>query len=68
MKYSMKILIRSFNPETLKNATEQIIEMRKFSPDVFAPKQSVVGFPTTTQKWTVLRSPHVDKNQESNFK
>jgi len=67
MKYSMKILIRSFNPQTLKNATEQIIEMRKFLPNVFVFKQSVIGFPTTTQKWTVLRSPHVDKKSREQF-
>ena len=67
MKYSMKILIRSFNPQTLKNATKQIIEMRKYSPNVFASKQIVIGFPTTTQKWTVLRSPHVDKKSREQF-
>jgi hypothetical protein len=63
----MKILIRSFNPQTLKKATEQIIEMRKFSTNVFVSKQSVIGFPTTTKKWTLLRSPHVDKKSREQF-
>jgi ribosomal protein S10 len=32
-----------------------------FAPNVLVSKQSVIGFPTSTEKWIVLSSPHVDK-------
>jgi len=63
----MKILIRSFDSQTLKNAAEQIIGMKKLLSNASISKESIVGFPTTTQKWTVLRSPHVDKKSREQF-
>lgn len=67
MKYSMKILIKSFDPQTLKHSLEQIVKMRKLLSKVSCSNESIFGFPITTQKWTVLRSPHVDKKSREQF-
>ena len=66
MKYSMKILIKSFDFQTLKHSLEQIMKMRKLL-SIFPYKENIFGFPITTKKWTVLRSPHVDKKSREQF-
>ena len=67
MKYSIKILIRSFDFQTLKHSQEQIMKMRKLLSILPYSKESIFGFPITTKKWTVLRSPHVDKKSREQF-
>lgn len=67
MKYSIKILIKSFDSQTLKNSLKQIIEIRKLLSKDVDIKESTFGLPKSTQKWTVLRSPHVDKKSREQF-
>jgi len=63
----MKILIKSFDSQNLKDSLEQIIKMRKVLSKNLCSKESVFGLPKTTQRWTVLRSPHVDKKSREQF-
>ena len=67
MKYSMKILIKSFDFQTVQNSLIQIKKMRKILSKNLDYEQVVFELPKSTQRWTVLRSPHVDKKSREQF-
>ena len=60
----MRIKLKSFDHRSLEVGVEQIIRViRDTGADIAGP----IPLPTHTQKYTVLRSPHVDKKSREQF-
>lgn len=60
----IRIKIKGFDSKVVEQASKQIIEV------VLRSGAKVVGpipLPTQTKKWTVLKSPHIDKRGMETF-
>jgi small subunit ribosomal protein S10 len=69
MIHSIQLALKAFEPLVLKRVTQTFQTMRQqLHRDV--PKSGrciAVGLPTKTKKFTVLRSPHVNKKSREQF-
>lgn len=64
MKYRIEVSLKSFEHDLLVRATDQIqhlIGRSRLEP------AKIFYFPTHFQKFTVLRSPHIDKKARDQF-
>lgn len=60
----IRIKLRAFDARLLDQSTSEIVEaVKKSGANVAGP----VPLPTRIQKFTVLRSPHVDKKSREQF-
>lgn len=72
MKYRIEVSLKSFEHDFLVRATQQIqqsipCELSNLKSGSVAPKVNIFYFPTQFQKFTVLRSPHIDKKARDQF-
>jgi small subunit ribosomal protein S10 len=64
MTGQIRIRLRSFDHVVLDQAAADIVRtVAKSGASVSGP----IPLPTKTQRWTVLRSPHVDKKSREQF-
>src|SRR5213594_574765 len=60
----IRIRLKAYDHRILDQSTREIVETAKRTgADVAGP----IPFPTTINRWTVLRSPHVDKKSREQF-
>src|SRR5581483_5438094 len=60
----IRIRLKAFDHRILDQSTREIVETAKRTgADVAGP----IPLPTTINRWTVLRSPHVDKKSREQF-
>jgi ribosomal protein S10 len=82
MKYKLEILIKSFEYQLVKKATKQLLEAidliimsknmnnlwSEFDlPEIHFLRQKIFQFPKSIKKYTVIRSPHIDKKARDQF-
>ena len=61
---NIRIRLKAFDHRVLDASTREIVETAKRTgADVAGP----IPLPTTINRWTVLRSPHVDKKSREQF-
>ena len=61
---TIRIRLRAFDHRILDTATEEIVNTAKRTG---AQVRGPVPLPTRTERFTVLRSPHVDKKSQEHF-
>ncbi len=60
----IRIRLKAYDHRILDQSTREIVETAKRTgADVAGP----IPLPTTINRWTVLRSPHVDKKSREQF-
>ncbi len=60
----MRLILRSFDHRVLDNLTKEILETaRKTGARIVGP----VPLPVTKRRFTVIRSPHIDKKSREHF-
>ena len=60
----IRIRLKAYDHRILDQSTREIVETaRRTNADVAGP----IPLPTTINRWTVLRSPHVDKKSREQF-
>ena len=60
----IRIRLKAYDHKILDQSTKEIVDTAKRTgADVAGP----IPFPTTVNRWTVLRSPHVDKKSREQF-
>jgi len=68
--YHVQISLKSFEPSLLVQAQKILFSLRKkLFPlfDEYGPTISSVNSPSKVKKFTVLRSPHIDKKSREQF-
>jgi small subunit ribosomal protein S10 len=69
MSYHLKIVMQSFEPNSLTKSEESISKVKlgieKITKKVLSISTS--SLPIKIKKWTVLRSPHIDKKSREQF-
>ncbi len=64
MEQKIRIKLKSFDHRVLDRSVVNIVETaKKTGANVCGP----IPLPTTINRWTVLRSPHVDKKSREQF-
>ena len=64
MKDNIRIRLRAFDHRLLDQSTREIVDTaRRTGARVAGP----IPLPTVKNRWTVLRSPHVDKKSREQF-
>ena len=64
MAQSIRIRLKAFDHEIIDQSTKKIVEtVTRTDATVRGP----IPLPTAKNKWTVLRSPHVDKKSREQF-
>ncbi len=64
MEQKIRIKLKSFDHRVLDRSVVSIVETaKKTGANVCGP----IPLPTTINRWTVLRSPHVDKKSREQF-
>jgi len=61
---SIRIRLRAYDHRVLDQSTSEIVETAKRTGARLA---GPIPLPTSKNKWTVLRSPHVDKKSREQF-
>jgi small subunit ribosomal protein S10 len=61
---TIRIRLKAFDHRILDQSTKQIVDTTKRTGAVIA---GPVPLPTRTRKYTVLRSPHIDKKSREQF-
>ena len=61
---NIRIRLKSFDHRLIDNSAREIVETAKRTGARLA---GPIPLPTTKNKWTVLRSPHVDKKSREQF-
>lgn len=61
---TIRIRLKAFDHRVLDQSTRQIVDTAKRTGAVIA---GPVPLPTRTRKYTVLRSPHIDKKSREQF-
>ena len=56
--------MKAYDARVLDQSTGEIVENDESAP---APPRGPIPLPTEINKWTVLRSPHVDKKSRGRF-
>ena len=64
LNQNIRICLKSYNPTTLTNACNKIIDTLQQSGGT---SSGVIPLPTRLKKYCVLRSPHVDKKSREQF-
>ena len=64
MTSKIRIRLKAFDHQLLDKSTSDIVETAKRTG---AKVAGPIPLPTKTQRWTVLRSPHVDKKSREQF-
>ena len=64
MKDNIRIRLRAFDHRLLDQSTREIVDTAKRTGDQVA---GPIPLPTRTNKYTVNRSPHVDKKSRDQF-
>ena len=64
MKDNIRIRLRAFDHRLLDQSTREIVDTAKRTG---APVAGPIPLPTRTNKYTVNRSPHVDKKSRDQF-
>ena len=60
----IRIRLKAYDHKILDQSTKEIVDTAKRTgADVAGP----IPLPTTVNRWTVLRSPHVDKKSREQF-
>ncbi len=60
----IKIRLKSFNHRSLEGATKEIVgAVKRSGADISGP----IPLPRSIEKFTVIRSPHVDKKSREQF-
>ena len=60
----IRIRLKAYDHRILDQSTREIVETaRRTNAEVAGP----IPLPTTINRWTVLRSPHVDKKSREQF-
>ena len=80
MEYKLEILIKSFEQQLLNKATKQLLEIIHLTTKNSYDKnsieilnslhffdQKIFYFPKSMKKFTVIRSPHIDKKARDQF-
>ncbi|MCS6802387.1 MAG: 30S ribosomal protein S10 [Chloroflexota bacterium] len=63
-RQKIRIRLKAFDHRILDQSAEQIVEAaERTGAQVAGP----VPLPTRIQKWTVIRSPHIDKDSREQF-
>ena len=63
-KQRIRIRLKAYDHSAIETAAKEIVETAaRTGASVTGP----VPLPTKTQRWTVLRSPHVDKKSREQF-
>ncbi|GIW07850.1 MAG: 30S ribosomal protein S10 [Dehalococcoidia bacterium] len=63
-RQKIRIRLKAFDHRILDQSAEQIVETaERTGAQVAGP----VPLPTRIQKWTVIRSPHIDKDSREQF-
>jgi small subunit ribosomal protein S10 len=65
MRFQTDLTFRSFEPESLANALEMVRKIININS--FNKSPTIFGLPKKTQRWTLLRSPHVHKKSREQF-
>ncbi|GIX04438.1 MAG: 30S ribosomal protein S10 [Planctomycetaceae bacterium] len=60
----IRIRIESYDPRTLDESAKEIVETAKRTD---ATVHGPIPLPTRIERYTVLRSPHIDKNAREQF-
>ncbi|MDF2550018.1 MAG: rpsJ [Chlamydiales bacterium] len=63
-KQKIRIRLKSYDPRVLDRSTKDIIETAKRTGSAIA---GPIPLPTSIEKYTVLRSPHVDRKSREQF-
>jgi small subunit ribosomal protein S10 len=64
MNQKIRIKLRSYDHNLVDKSSEKIVRAVKTTGAVVS---GPIPLPTVKEKFTVLRSPHVNKNQENSF-
>ena len=64
MKDNIRIRLRAFDHRLLDQSTKEIVDTAKRTG---AQVAGPIPLPTRINRWTVLRSPHVDKKSREQF-
>ena len=66
-KTLLRIRLRSFDNKLLDQATQDIMKRIKSDEEENERVRGPFPLPTTINKWTVLRGPHVNKKSREQF-
>jgi len=69
MTYKVHIYFKSFDNLYIRTSLNQIVQIANYLK-IFSdckPSQKVISLPTLKKKFTVLRSPHIDKKSREQF-
>lgn len=69
MSYTVHISLKSFDNLYIKRSLNQISQINKYFQNGFSYKyrEKNISYPTIIKKYTVLRSPHIDKKSREQF-
>ena len=68
MKYHIHLYLKSFNTLYIEKTHTLILQINNYLKDLPQKKrEKVVSLPTCKKKYTVLRSPHIDKKSREQF-
>ena len=73
MDYKLEILIKSFQYQLVNKATKQILEILDLviqnnnQQNLDSCNKKIFQFPKSIKKYTVIRSPHIDKKARDQF-
>ena len=65
MTYQIHLYLKSFNNLYIEKTHTKILQINNYLKDL--PQTSLVSLPTCKKKYTVLRSPHIDKKSREQF-
>ena len=68
MNYQMHLYLKSFNNLYIEKTQTKILQINNYLKNL--PQKNmerVVSLPTCKKKYTVLRSPHIDKKSREQF-
>ena len=64
-KQNIRIKLRAYDNKVLDQSTEEIVNtVKRTGANIKGP----IPLPTKIERYTVLRSPHIDKKAENNLK